>query len=206
MDSRDITQSLARITAGDRQAIDLLFPAVYDELRRIAQRMMRREPANATLEATALVHEAYSALVDQTQARFESRAHFLSVASQALRRILIDAARRRSSLKRGGDRQRITLGGIHAGESESQKALDLLELDDRLRELQEDHPERARVVEMRFYGGMTHEEIAAVLGTTTRTVERYWAFARAWLFQQIEEGRSDPQRQRAPSSLQVVVS
>lgn len=188
----DVTDTLECLTQGDGRVIDELFPVVYEELRRLARRLMRMEPGHVTLDATALVHEAYASLVDQSRARYESRAHFFSIAAQALRRILVDAARRRASQKRGGDRERLTLRCVDQSEPTGEHPLDLLALEQSLQAFQQDHPDHARVVEMRYFGGMTHDAIALALGVTTRTVDRHWKFARAWLFRSLQQGEEKP--------------
>lgn len=178
-----ITDWLARISAGDRRAVDQLLPVVYEELRRLAESQLRLERADHTLQATALVHEAYIRLIGQQNVAWQNRAHFMAVAAQAIRRILVDHARARGSEKRGGGRARISLDSQLAYD-ESQ-ATDLLALDESLERLAERHPDKARVVELRFFGGLTNDDIANVLGVTTRTIERHWQFARAWLFREI---------------------
>jgi RNA polymerase sigma factor (TIGR02999 family) len=191
-DRPEITRILQQAAAGQPEAVDRLHAALYDELRRLAGHQLGQERADHTLQATALVHEAYLKLVDQTRAQWQDRAHFLAVASLAMRRILVDHARRRRSEKRGSDPLKLTLsaadGVPDAGGSEH--SLDLIALDDALAALAADHPQEARLVEMRFFGGLTAGEAAAVLGVTERTAERWWRFARAWLFRRLGQDDS----------------
>lgn len=178
-DRGDITALLVAHSAGEGDAFDRLFPAVYEELRAIAQRHMQRERAGHTLAATALVHECYLNLADLTRSSWQDRAHFFAIASRAMRHILIDYARRRAALKRGGDRREVTLDDAMGAAEED--AAELLALDDALTELSSRHERMARVVECRFYGGMTVAETAAVLDVSPRTVERDWTRAKAHL-------------------------
>ncbi len=168
--------------------MDTLFSIVYDELRRLAESHLRHERDNHTLQATALVHEAYLKLIDQRHVHKRDRAYFFALASQAIRRILVDHARARNRKKRVGSRQQLSLDegiGLVADNE-----VDVLGIDEALERLASIHPEKARVVEMRFFGGLTTEEAAEVLGVTTRTAERYWQYARAWLYREIA-GQSD---------------
>lgn len=184
----DITQLLLRLgdgAAADSATTDHLFAALYDDLRRIAGERMRYEDPNLTLQATALVHEAYARLVDQTRCQWQNRAQFLAVASRVMRRILVDHARSRGRQKRGGDWSRAEFSDDIAASTGIDEAT-LLALDDALRQLEAQYPEHARVVEMRFFGGLTQEESAAVLGVTDRTVRRHWDFARAWLYRAMQ--------------------
>lgn len=171
------TAALARLPADPTAAHELL-PLVYDDLRRVAASLMRQRGPQ-TLQPTALVHEAYVRLIGGSGAPWESRAHFLAVAATAMRQVLANHARARSAAKRGGSRARVTLAepvGRAAG-----SALDLLGLNEALERLAELDPRQARIVEQRLLGGMNHEEIAVVLGVSTRTVEREWRVAQAWL-------------------------
>lgn len=178
--SPEITELLIRLEGGDDpRVVDQLFPLVYDELRRIARAQMRRERPDHTLRATALVNEAYLKLVDQTRVAWQNRAHFFAIAARAMRRILVDYARTRSREKRGGGWERVTLEGV---ESDAGSELDeLLELDEALTRLGEVDPRQAQVVEMRFFAGVSMEEIAKVLNVSAATVDRDWRSARAWL-------------------------
>ena len=159
---------------------------VYEELRRIARRHLRAEREGHTLTTSALVHEAYLKLADQTRAEWNDHAHFLAVAAQAMRRVLIDYARQHHAAKRGGDRQRVTLesGVIGPG---GERAESLMALDDALTRLAKLDDRQARVVECRFFAGMTEEETARVLGITARTVRRDWVKAKAWLYEEIRD-------------------
>jgi RNA polymerase sigma factor (TIGR02999 family) len=183
----DATSVLLESTDGSQEATDRLLLLVYEELRDQAERLLRGERSDHTLQATELVHEAYLRLVDQTRCRFQDRAHFLAVASQAMRRVLVDHARRRSSGKRWGGQRKVSLDeALQVGTEESDALL--LSLDLALGKLSEKYPEAARVVEMRFFGGLTHEECACVLGFSPRTASRQWEFAQTWLYREIGPG------------------
>ena len=179
----DVTPLLLAWGNGDKSAGEKLLPAIYAELHRQASRAMRRESDEHTLQATALVHEAYLRLVDQRRAEWHNRAQFFGVAAQVMRRILVDHARAQHATKRGGAMQQITLGdaaqsaATHADDS----ALDVLALHDALDRLAAMDPEQARLVELRYFGGMNIEETAEALGVSPATVKREWAVARAWL-------------------------
>ncbi len=181
----DITGLLRRAAHGDRTAFDRLLPLVYDELRHLAHAKLRLEQAGHTLQTTALVHEAYLRLVDQTRVEWNGRHHFFAVASEAMRRILIDYARRRRAAKRGGDARAVPLEAAAEvpadGVLSAEQAEELLALDDALVRLATFNPEGARVVQFRFFGGLTNQEVAEVLGTSERTVRRAWTVAKAWL-------------------------
>ena len=166
--------------AADSPALDRLLPLVYDELRRIAHARLVAEPAGHTLNTTALVHEAYLKLIEQSQVTWANRAHFLAVASTAMRRILVDYARRHRAGKRGGDRKRVPLDSAHL--SIDDRADTLIELDEALTRLAAVDERLSRVVECRFFGGMTEEETAQVLGVTARTVRSRWAAAKGLLY------------------------
>ena len=174
----DVTQLLLAWSNGDRDALEDLLPVVYGELRHIAARYFLHERPGHTLQATGLVHEAYFKLVDQQRVRWQNRAQFFGVAAQLMRRILVDHARKRHAVKRDGGVQ-ITLDDGVA--SAAARNLDLLALDGALDELMALDPRAARVVEMRFFGGLSIEEAAFALGLSSATVEREWATARAWL-------------------------
>ena len=175
-----VTQLLVDWSNGDQSALDKLMPVVYDELRRLASNYLRRERAGHTLQPTALVNEAYLKLVDQRQARWQNRAQFFGVAAQLMRRILVDHARVRQAQKRGGsDQQQLSLG--HADHIAAKPNVDLLALHEAMNELAEIDPQQSRIVELRFFGGLTIEETAEVLEISHATVERDWTLARAWL-------------------------
>jgi RNA polymerase sigma factor (TIGR02999 family) len=176
----EVTRLLLAWSGGDRGALDALVPHVYAELRRQADRYLGRQRAGHTLQATALVHEAFLRLVDQTHVSFRDRAHFFAVAARAMRQILVDHARRRHAGKRGGAATRLVLEDGMA--SVEPRGVDLVALDDALARLEALDPGQARLVELRFFGGLTVEETAAVLGCSPATVKRSWSSARAWLF------------------------
>ena len=175
----DATRVLAELAAGDQAAAQRLLPMIYDEFRALAARYLGRERAGHTLEPTALVHEAYMRLVDQSRVNWQGRTHFFAVGAQLMRRILVDHARHKHRVKRGGGRQRITLDE-HVAIS-PQRDEDLLALDEALQKLAELDPRQAQVVELRFFGGLSVEEVATVLGVSKRTVEADWTMVRAWL-------------------------
>ncbi len=162
----------------DKRA-ELLLPAIYDELRGIASGYLRQERANHTLQPTALVHEAYARLADQTVVPWSDAAHFRAIAARVMRQVLVDHARKHGALKRGGDRVRVTLSGQATPNGEPD--LDVLELDAAMNELRELHQRKAHVVELIFFGGMTHAEAARVVGVSQKTIEADWYAARAWL-------------------------
>ncbi|MBI4908373.1 MAG: sigma-70 family RNA polymerase sigma factor [Acidobacteria bacterium] len=182
-----VTQLLSDLQNGKRGAADELLPLVYNELRRIAASYMRRERADHTLQATALVHEAYLQLVDQTRIDWKNRAHFFGVAAQLMRRILVEHARSHHAQKRGGDASKIALDDII--NYFPQKEVTLVALDDALKELERLDARQSRIVELRFFGGLTTEEVAEVIGISTATVEREWRAARAFLHSQLAEVR-----------------
>lgn len=185
MDSRhDITGLLLAWRAGDQSALHRLFPLVYAELRGIAHRQLRGERSGHTLGTTALVHEAYLRLVDQTRVQWADRAHFFGVAAGAMRRILIDQARRRGARKRGAAPRRMSLDEVPIPIEE--RAETLLALDEALTELTAVDERIGRVVECRFFGGLTEEETADALGVTARTVRRDWTKAKGWLKRHLE--------------------
>jgi RNA polymerase sigma factor (TIGR02999 family) len=175
---------LTSIEEGDTGAFDRLVPVLYDELRRMARRQRAREMGSATLHTTELVHEAYLRLADDARVTERGKAYFMGAAARAMRRVLIDAARRRGADKRGGQAVRVTLaedvGAVDAYASE------LLDLEGALSDLEAERPRLARVVECRFFGGMTVEETAAALSISPRTVKADWALARAWLFDALD--------------------
>lgn len=178
-----LTDLLLRAGSGDRDALDRIFPFVYDELRRLAHKQLRREVEGHTLSTTALVHEAYVRLVDQSRAGWRDRAHFLAVTATAMRRILVDHARRHRSAKRGGTLRRVPIESAELGAEE--RAELLVSLDDALTRLAALDARQAGVVECRFFGGLTEEETAEALGISLRTTKRDWAKAKSWLYQEI---------------------
>lgn len=176
----DVTALLISWGRGERSAADRLIPAVYDELHRQAARALRRESEGHTLGATALVHEAYLRLVDQRQVQWRNRAHFFGIAAEVMRRVLVDHARARLAAKRGGGATRVSLANIVDGASDGDEA-DVLALHEALERLAVVDPGQARLVELRYFGGLTIEETAEALGASPATVKREWAVARAWL-------------------------
>src|SRR5262245_54459426 len=175
-----ITKILSGIEQGDPSAAELLLPLVYDELRRLAAQRLASEQPGQTLQATALVHEAYLRLVDVEQAqRFNSRGHFFAACAEAMRRILVERARKRGRRKRGGDRRRVDLDTVQL--SVAAVPDDFLALDEALSRLSQEHPEKADLVKLRYLAGLTLDEAAEALGIAPSTADRYWAYARAWL-------------------------
>src|SRR5262245_7579584 len=174
----EVTRILSAIDQGDQHAAEQLLPLVYDELRKLAAQRLAQEKPGQTLQATALVHEAYLRLVDVEQAqRWNSRGHFFAAAAEAMRRILIDNARSKESLKHGGGMRRVELADAPSTQPED----DVLALDDALRRLAVEDPVAARVVELRHFAGLGHEDIAGVLGITVYLARQKWTYARAWL-------------------------
>jgi len=184
----EVTVILERLHQGDGQAAEELLPLVYAELKRLAAYRMSRESPNQTLQPTALVHEAWLRLVGDKALRFNDRAHFVRAASEAMRRILIESARRRRSLKRGGDLVRVDLDDIDAPARADDTTL--LRIDDALKALAREDEASASLVNLRFFGGMTLDEAAQILGVSERTAKRYWSFARAWLYDHLKSTES----------------
>ncbi len=180
----DVTSLLLASRQGDQEALNRLLPLVYNELRRQADRYLRRERSDHTLQATALVHEAYLRLIDQ-KVSWQNRAHFFGVAAEMMRRILIDHARSHQAAKRGSGGIKVSLDEVLNLSEE--KAADLLALDDALKALAEIDPQKSRIVELRFFGGLSNEETADVLGLGTATVTRQWRMAKAWLYHQLNK-------------------
>ncbi|MCA9729987.1 MAG: sigma-70 family RNA polymerase sigma factor [Candidatus Eisenbacteria bacterium] len=189
-DTTEVTQLLRKVSRGEASSA-ALFPIVYDELRALAARHLSRERPEHTLQATALVHEAYLRLVDLDRMDWRDRVHFFAAASGSIRRILVDHARAKGRQKRGGNEPKLPLKEALAIPIH-EPGPELVELDDAMCRLAEDHPEKARVVELRYFGGLTVAEIAEVLGVKERTVDRYWFFARNWLFRELTEGTAGP--------------
>lgn len=183
--TQEITQLLLAWSDGDRAALERLMPLVYDELRRIAGRYMRGQRAGHTLQTTALVNEAYLKLIDSSRVNWQNRTHFFAISAQLMRRVLVDFARAKNSLKRGGERIQISLDErieARAGEPET----DLVALDEALEALAKLNQRQSQIVELRYFGGLTEEEIAETLNISTRTVRRDWSAARAWLFRTLK--------------------
>ncbi len=181
----ETTRILADLESGDRSAAAKLLPLVYDQLHAVADSFFRRQPRNHTLQPTALVHEAYLRLVDQSDEKWKSRAHFFAVAAKAMRQILINHAERRGAAKRGGDRHKLTLNEELT--PAPRHDIDLLVLDEALSRLSNLSERMGRVVELRFFGGLTVAEVAHVLDVSKRTVEGDWETARAWLSRELSE-------------------
>jgi RNA polymerase sigma factor (TIGR02999 family) len=177
--SGDVTRLLAELNAGNKDALPALLPLVYDELRRVAQRYFRRERSDHTLQPTALVHEAYLRLVDQRNVQWQNRAHFMGVAAQAMRRILVDRARAHHAAKRGGEQVRVAID--EAAGAGDPPLVDYLALDEALTKLAALDPQQSRIVELRYFGGLTIEETAEALELSPMTIKREWRIARAWL-------------------------
>ena len=179
-----VTQILSAIEQGDPSAADQLLPLVYEELRKLAAQKMVQEKPGQTLQATGLVHEAYMRLVDVQKAQhWNSRGHFFGAAAEAMRRILIDRARNKKRIKRAGERFKVDLDTIEI--ALNTPADELLDLDEALEKLASEYPDCIELVKLRFFAGMSHGEAAEALGLARRTADRYWAYARAWLHQQL---------------------
>jgi RNA polymerase sigma factor (TIGR02999 family) len=179
----EVTCILSAIESGDSKAAEQLLPLVYDELRRLAAQRLAHETPGQTLDATALVHEAYLRLVDVDQAqRWNSRGHFFAAAAEAMRRILIDQARRKQSQKRGGGNQRVDLDAAALAAPAAEDARDLLALDDALAQLEAEEPQKARLVKLRYFAGLSLADAAAALGISPATAKRHWIYARSWLY------------------------
>jgi RNA polymerase sigma factor (TIGR02999 family) len=182
---KDATAILARVAAGDESAVAVLLPLVYEELRALARAYLGFERRDHTLEPTALVHEAFVRLADQTRVDWKGRAHFCAVAATAMRRILADYARQHRAQKRGGDRRRVPLTSIATPSDHS--PADVVSLDEALDDLARLDPRQYRVVELRFFGGLTVEEVSTLLAVSVSTVEADWRMARAWLKTKLRE-------------------
>lgn len=188
----DISQLLYEVSNGKSDAFERLLPLIYGELKTLARHRLRSERSGHTLNTTALVHEAYLKLVDQTRVEWSGRQHFFAVASEAMRRILIDYARRRQTGKRGGDQPHLSLDDAEDVASTDEaltqdQADELVALDDALQRLAEFNPQGARVVQYRFFGGLAHEHSAELLGISERSVRRSWTVAKAWLRRELGE-------------------
>ena len=181
----DVTATLLELSAGDGHAAARLLPLVYDELRRLAAGYLRRERPDHTLQPTALVHEAYLRLIDQSRVDWKNRAHFCAVASDMMRRILVDHARKHQAVKRGGGQTRISLD--EAVSFPQDVEIDVLAVDEALLDLVRLDPQQGRLVELRFFGGLTLDETAEVMGISRSTVQREWNMAKAWLYNQLSK-------------------
>jgi RNA polymerase sigma factor (TIGR02999 family) len=185
--TENVTQTLRQLSDGHEGAPELLIPLVYTELRKLAQAYLEHERADNTLQATALVHEAYIRLVDWENVTWQNRAHFFGVAAQVMRHILVDHARERGAQKRGGGMTKLSLD--EAVSFAQQKEVDLIALDDALRDLARFDADQSRIVELRFFGGLTIEETAEALRISPATVKREWTLAKAWLHEKIVRDR-----------------
>lgn len=186
--TRNVTQLLVSWSDGNHAALDQLTPLVYDELRRLAGRYLRNERPDHTLQSTDLVHEAYLRMIDQQNVRWQSRAHFFGIAAQMIRRILVDHARRRHALKRGAAPVKLSLDEAVA--AADQRDFDLMALDEALEKLAKFDPQQSRVVELRFFAGLSIEETAEVLSVSPATVKRDWTTAKAWLYRDLSRRSS----------------
>jgi RNA polymerase sigma factor (TIGR02999 family) len=180
----EITQMLLELTEGNQEVVNKILPHIYDELRRLAGGYLRRERSDHTLQPTALVHEAYMKLIDQNRVKWKNRAHFFGIAAQVMRRILLDHARKHQADKRGGEAEILPLEEEILVVSHDRSA-ELIALDDALEALAEIDPQKARVVELRYFGGLSIEETAEVTGVSVPTVNRQWRMAKAWLYSQL---------------------
>jgi RNA polymerase sigma factor (TIGR02999 family) len=180
----DITLVLDAISRGEPQASDKLLPLVYNELRKLATVRMLQESAGHTLQPTALVHEAWLRLVGDTKQNWKGRAYFFAAAAEAMRRILVEHARRKARLKHGGGQERLNIEELDLADSAPDEKI--LLVDEALEHLERSNPERARVVVLKFFGGMTNKEVADTLGMGERSVDRHWVCAKAWLFQKLQ--------------------
>lgn len=181
----EVTQLLKESARGDRAALDELLPLVYGELRRIADRYLKHERTDHTLQPTALVHEAYLRLVDQRDVEWQNRAHFFGVAAQMMRRILVDHARAQQTAKRGSGGIKVSLEDVL--EISEEQIDNMLALDEALKALEKIDPQKSRIVELRFFGGLSIEETAEALGIGTATVIRQWRMAKAWLYNEVSK-------------------
>lgn len=181
----NVTQLLIELSNGDREAVDHLLPVIYDELRKLAANYLRRERPDHTLQPTALVHEAYLRLVDQTRVNWQNRAHFFGVAAQIMRRLLVDHARKHNAEKRGQEFQKLSLD--ENIDRAVERSAELVALDDALKTLATFDEQKARMVELRYFGGLSIEETADVLGVTPTTIKRHWRIAKAWLYGEMQK-------------------
>ncbi len=187
----EVTRILSAVEQGDPHAAEQLLPLVYDELRRLAGQKLAQEKPGQTLQATALVHEAYLRLVDREKVqRWDSRGHFFAAAAEAMRRILVEQARRKGRLKRGGDHKRVDLEDLAI--SAQGPFDDMVALDEALTKLAKGHPDKAELVKLRYFAGFTVAEAAQALGISTTTADRHWTYARAWLFRELGQGETEP--------------
>jgi RNA polymerase sigma factor (TIGR02999 family) len=186
---QEVSQLLVEWRNGDQQALDRLMPLVYDELRRIAGRYMKRERSEHTLQTTALVNEAYLRMVDQKNVDWQNRAHFFAVAASVMRHLLVDHARARGRVRRGADPQQVSLD--EAALISEQKGEEMIALDEALTKLAAIDARKVKIVELRYFSGLSAEETATVLGVSEITVKREWLKAKAWLYRELSQGMSD---------------
>jgi len=180
MSTQGVTELIIELSNGKRDAVDRLLPLIYDELKRVAASYLRRERADHTLQPTALVNEAYMKMIDITQVSWQNKAHFIGVAANQMRRILVDHARTHNAQKRGGEFQILTLN--EEIDKADEQSTDLIALDDALTELAKMDAVKAKIVELRYFGGLTTDETAEVLGVSPITVKRHWKMTKAWLY------------------------
>ena len=184
-ESQPITQLLLDWRDGNKAALDELMPLVYDELHNLAKYYMAGQPAGHTLQTTALVNEAYLRLIDSSRVNWQDRTHFFAISAQLMRRVLVDSARRRGSLKRGGEQMRITFD--EQLDVPAKREINLVDLDEALEKLAKLSIRQSQIVELRYFGGLSEEEIAETLKISTRTVRRDWSVARAWLYRELTD-------------------
>ena len=182
--SHDITQMLIELTDGNTEVVNQILTRIYDELRKLASSYLRRERADHTLQPTALVHEAYMKLIDQKKVHWQNRAHFFGIAAQVMRRILLDHARKHNADKRGGEAEKLPIEEEILVVSH-EKSAELIALDEALETLAQMDPQKAKIVELRYFGGLSIEETAEVMGVSVPTINRQWRMAKAWLYGQI---------------------
>ena len=180
----EITQMLIELTDGNQEVVNQILPHIYDELKRLASSYLRRERVDHTLQPTALVHEAYMKLIDQKRVQWQNRAHFFGIAAQVMRRILMDNARKHKADKRGGEAEKLPIEEEILVVSH-EKSAELIALDDALQTLAEIDEQKAKIVELRYFGGLSIEETAEVMGVSVPTINRQWRMAKAWLYSQI---------------------
>ncbi len=182
--AEDVTQMIAALGAGEAQAAEKLLPLVYDELRRLAAARMAREPPGHTLQATALVHEAWLRLVGPNPVQWNGRGHFFGAAAEAMRRILLERARKKARLRHGGHLQRADLDQVTLATRDSDDVI--LAVNEALEKLAAESPQKAEIVKLRYFGGLEHAEIAEALGVSEPTVRRHWTYARSWLYAELK--------------------
>lgn len=184
-EDNDLNEVLTRASAGDEAAAAIFMQSLYDDFRRVAAAQLRREPPGHTLQPTALVHEAFLRLIDQRRVSWQGRSHFIAVGAEAMRRILVDHARAANRVKRGGERRRVEMDDrLTVSPRDNQ---DVIAVDEALNDLAKLDPRQAKIVELRFFGGMTNDEVAHVLGVSRATIDRQWRVVKAWLREQLQD-------------------